>query len=58
MLQALYGSAGGREGDPKRARASSKDPLGHQLIICCLVCDWQVFGGSLQRSFKFLDCVV
>lgn len=46
----------GREGDPIRARASSKDPLCHQLIICCLVCDWQVSGGSLprERSFNFL----
>ncbi len=44
----------GGEGDPKRARASSKDPPWHQPIFCCLVCDWQVFGGCLQ---KVLDCL-
>lgn len=49
-LQALYGSDRGEGG-----RASSGDPPWHRLIICCLVCDWQVFSGSLQRPIKFCD---
>lgn len=42
----------GGKGDPKRARASSKDPPWHQPVICSLVCDWQVFGGSLQKILQ------
>lgn len=34
----------------QRGRASGEDPPSHQLMICCLVCDWQVYGGNLLKD--------